>query len=408
MTAKSTKLSKQLAKQLAKRAYFDYAAATPLDADVSAAMHQLEKMVGNPSSLHAEGQQIRQHMDQARATIAQTLAVNPDEIVFTSGATEADNLAVFGTVTASGNRQAEMITIATEHHGVRSACQVIEASGYRVHNVRLRPSKSGGSGGLVDVSQLAELINDQTVLVTMALANSETGVIQPIAEIGKIIAKVKAERAKSGNQWPLNFHTDASAAAGWLPLMVDRLGVDLMTVSSAKLYGPAGAGLLYVRRETPLTPIIIGGGQERSRRAGTENVPAIVGFASAMVKAEAIRKSESRRISQLRDELWSRLKDIPEIIRNGDIQHCLPNILNISLPGQDGESLVLKLDAAGFAVATGAACAESAHQPSHVLLALGLTEAEAQSSLRISLGRPTTSAQINALAKAIHAIIQSS
>lgn len=382
-----------------KRYYFDYAAATPLDADAEQAMRQAEQLVGNPASLHTEGQASREALEQARKDVAKVLGARTNEIIFTSSATESDNLAILGTITACGKPNARVITLATEHAAVRACANVVRASGYDVVDAPLDDT------GLVQPNDIHDLITDDTVLISIAMATSEIGTLQPISEIGKLVRATRGERAERGIDTPLIFHTDASACAGLLPLTVDRLGVDLMTLSSSKVYGPHGAAALYVASGTPLTPLIIGGGQELSLRAGTPNTPAVVGFATALQKAEDMRRDEARRLHDLRDQLWKELKKLPGIMRNGYAKHSLANLLNVSFPDRDGESLVLKLDARGFAVATGAACAESSRAPSHVLLAIGRTETEAQGSLRISLGRETTEAAVKALAQAIRAII---
>ncbi|MCC7543482.1 cysteine desulfurase [bacterium] len=381
------------------RYYFDYAAATPLDPDAARAMHEAEVLVGNPASLHAVGRAARSLLDRARKDIARVLNARETEIVFTSTATEADNLAIFGVVTASGEEQAEVLVAPTEHAAVRRVTDVVRASGFACKDLPLTEH------GLCDVAALEKMITDKTILITIGYVTSEVGIIQPVGEIAKLVRKLRETRVARGITTPLILHTDASAAAGLLTLGVDRLGVDLMTLSSPKVYGPHGAAALYVRSGTPLTPHTIGGGQERGLRAGTENVPAIVGFAAALTKAERMRKDELKRLEPLRDELWSKLRVMNGIRRNGD-RNQLANTLNVSIADQDGEDLVLRLDALGFAVATGAACAESSREPSQVLLGLGYDEARAQSSLRITLGRDTTEAAVSALAKAIKKVVQ--
>lgn len=382
-----------------KRYYFDFAAATPLDVEVAKEMQAARATFANPASLYVEGREARELLDVARKRIAVVLGAQAREIIFTSGATESDNLAVLGALTAAGEPQAQVITLPTEHAAVRACAQVARASGYDVQEVAVAET------GLVDVAAVQKLITDTTVLISVAMTTSEIGTVQPIAEIGQAVREVRADREKRGVATPIIFHTDASAALGFLPLSVDRLGVDLMTLSSAKAYGPVGIGALYVRRGTPLTPMIIGGSQEASLRSGTPAVDLAVGFAAATEKAEAMRKDEVRRLQALRDELWQALQVIPGVKLNGHKKKHLAGLLNVSFTGFDGENLVLALDAAGFAVATGAACAESSDEPSHVLLALGRTRAEAQGSLRISLGRTTTSEDVKALASAIQQIV---
>lgn len=383
-----------------KRHYFDYAAATPLDEDAAQAMRAAEADFANPSSLHSEGQAAKERLAAARKSVAKVLGAREREIVFTSSATEADNLALLGALTAAGKPGGRVLTLATEHAAVRACSNVARASGYDVVDVTI------DGKGMIDLDGLKQQLNDETILISVAMATSEIGTLQPISEIGKVVRATRGDRAQRGISTPIILHTDTSACAGLLPLQVDRLGVDLMTLSSAKVYGPHGAAALYVASGTPLTPLIIGGGQESSLRAGTPNIPAIVGFAAALTKAESLRRAEHSRLLELRNSLWDQLKPISGILLNGHPTKRLANLLSFSVPGQDGENLVLKLDAAGFAVATGAACAESNQAPSHVLLAIGRTSDEAQGSLRISLGRMTTQADIDSLAQAIHAILE--
>lgn len=362
-------------------------------------MEAARRAYANPASLYAEGREARDLLDSARKRIAVVLGAQAREIVFTSGATESDNLAILGALTACGEPQARVVTLPTEHAAVRACTQVARASGYDAQEAMVAET------GMVELATVQKLITDKTVLISIAITTSEIGTVQPIAEIGQLVRGVRADREKRGIATPIIFHTDASAALGFLPLPVDRLGVDLMTLSSAKAYGPVGIGALYVRRGTPLTPMIIGGRQEASLRSGTPAVDLAVAFAAAAEKAEAMRKDEVRRLQGLRDDLWRGLKDIAGIKLNGHNKKHLAGLINISFAGFDGEDLVLALDAAGFAVATGAACAESSDEPSHVLLALGRTRAEAQGSLRISLGRSTTNDDVQALVGAIRKIV---
>lgn len=382
-----------------KRYYFDYAAATPPDPEAAQAMEKARPKFANPASLHAEGRAARELLESSRQTIAAAIGAKAGEIIFTSGATEADNLAILGAVTASGETPARFVTLPTEHAAVRACAQVARASGHDVVEVAVDES------GLVDVEDVRAAIDDRTVLVSIAAATSEIGTLQPIAEIGRLLRAVRETRSRQGVATPIIFHTDASAVLGVLPLSVDRTNVDLMTLSSAKSYGPAGIGALYVRRGTPLVPMMIGGRQESSRRSGTPTVELAVGFAAAVQKAEAMRKSEAKRLLELNQELWRQLKDIAGARLNGHKKKRLVTLLNLSFAGWDGEDLVLKLDAAGFAVATGAACAEASEEPSHVLLALGRSRSEAQGSLRISLGRATSLEDVKKLASVIRQIV---
>lgn len=385
-----------------QRYYFDYAAATPLAPAVAKAMREAEKLVGNPASLHAEGRAVRAALEAARASIARVLSAQSSEIVLTSGATESNNQAILGSITAVGDQKAEIITLATEHAATRACCNVLRASGYPVHDAPI------GETGLLDLAAFESLITDQTALITLALATSEIGTIQPWRDIIRVVRAVRASRVERGIDRPLIVHTDAASAVGLRPLAVDQLGIDLLTIGAAKMYGPQGVGALYVRRGTPLTPLLIGGGQEQSLRSGTPNLVGAVGLAKALEDAEARRKVEVKRLTELRDQLWKNLQAIPGILLNSSLKHSLANTLNVSFPGQDGEDLVLRLDAAGCAVATGAACAESHHQPSHVLLALGRTKREAQGSLRISLGLGSDRQAIKQLTEVLTKILAKS
>jgi len=382
------------------RHYFDYAAATPLDPEVAKVMTAASQLVGNPSSLHAEGRAVRHCLETARSEIAASCNARSEEIILTSSATESNNLAIFGVLTAAGVSDGEVISLATEHLASKRPCEVIAASG---HTVQWAPIDESG---FVNAAAVSKLVTDNTILITISLATSEIGSLQPVSEICRVVSKIRLDRRSRGVDTPLLVHTDAASAVGLVSIAVDKLGVDLMTISAAKIYGPAGAAALYVRKGTALTPLIIGGGQERSLRAGTENVAAITGFAAALQQAEAQRKAEVTRLTALRESLWEQLAKLPGLQRNSPSQRCLANLLNVSCEGHDGEDLVLKLDAAGIAVATGAACVASSHQPSHVLLALGYDTERAQSSLRISLGRQTTAASLTALVKALADILK--
>lgn len=382
------------------RIYFDYAAATPLDASVAQAIQEAEASFGNPASLHAEGRAAREVLDRSRADIARVLAARPEEIVFTSSSTESNNLAIFGALTAIQLPHATVLTLATEHAAVRRPMEVLREQGVQVVDLALRPD------GRVDLGAMREALTDDVLLISLAMVTSEIGTLQPMSEISKLIATARADRKQRKVATPLVFHTDAASSAGLQSLHVSRLGVDLMTFGASKIYGPAGIAALYVRTGTPLAPMILGGGQERGRRAGTESVPLCVGFAHALVLAEEMRKAEADRLKVLRSELAELLSDISGLTLNTELKHSLVNTLNVSLADKDGEDIVLALDARGYATATGAACAESSQAPSHVLLAIGKTTESAQSSLRITLGRRTDHEQVVGLSQAIHDIME--
>lgn len=383
----------------ASRVYLDYAAATPLDPSVNRAMDEAEAQFANPASLHAEGRAAREALDGARADIARVLAARPDEIIFTSSTTEANNLALFGALAAVGHERVTVLTVATEHAAVRQPMRVLREQGVVVREVSLRED------GRVELEALKDALTDDVVLVSVAMVTSEVGTLQPMGEIAQLVKSTRADRQARDVKTPLLFHSDAAAAAGLLSLHVSRLGIDLMTFGASKLYGPVGIAALYVRTGTPLAPMLLGGGQERGRRAGTEPVALCVGFATALTQSEGARKTELARLQDLRAQLQRELGEIPGARFNHSPKHSLANTLNLSLDGRDGEDLALALDARGFAVATGAACAESQREPSHVLRALGRSESEAQGSLRITLGRQTTSEEVMAFAKALREVV---
>jgi len=371
-----------------KRIYLDTAAATPLDRRVAAAMRPwLERGFGNPSSLHQEGVAAASALAAARAAAGRALGALPDEIIFTAGGTEANNLAI--TAAAGG---AVMVS-AIEHPSVLTPCL---AAG----RVIIAPSLPTGQ---IDLKKFAELLTPKVKLVSVMYANNEIGAIEPLAEIAKIIRRV---RKRAGMPYPY-FHTDACQAGRFLPLDVRQLGVDLMTINAGKLYGPKGVGLLYVRRGVLLpSPLLLGGGQEAGRRAGTENVPGIVGLASALALAGKLRDREAIKLSGLRDWLWQEIKRVvPEAQLNGHLNNRLPNNLNLYFPGVLAEQLVLELDAKGVAVSTGSACSIPKADDSYVIIALGHSRERATGSIRISLGRDTTKEQLKQLIKVLPPII---
>lgn len=379
--------------------YLDHAAATPLDPEVLEAMlPYLQTEFANPSSLYGAARVTRKAVEDARAAIANVLGAKPTEIVFTSGGTEGNNLAIQGVLGAHPG--AAWVTTAIEHDAVLAMAEPLEAASHPATVVPVKPD------GLVRVPDIEAALNDQTVLVSVMLANNEIGTIQPLADIAKLVAGVRADRARRGITLPLYLHTDAVQAANYLDLHIDRLGADLLTLNGSKIYGPKGTGALYVRHGVKLEPLLYGGGQERGRRSGTENVAGIVGLAKAFELAASRRGEESRRLQALRDQLMQGLLEaLPDAIINGDPRRRLPNNLNLTLPGAEGEALVLYLDNAGIQASTGSACSTGNLDPSHVLLALGRTTAEANSSLRLTLGRSTTSWHIATVVAAIPPIV---
>jgi cysteine desulfurase len=374
--------------------YLDYAAATPVDRRVLAAMEPYwsEKFY-NPSAAYSAARAVREDYESARHQLAQVIGARPAEIVLTAGATESINLAF--TFARPGLAKNGAITAAIEHPAVLECA--------RARGATILPVDGQGR---INLGNLKKKITDDTEFISVGYANNEVGTVQDIKEIAEICRQTRQERARRGVGTPLVFHTDASQAAGLLDLNVARLGVDLMTLNAGKCYGPKQVGLLFVRAGVELKPLIRGGGQEMGLRSGTENVAGAIGFAKALEIAEKKRKTEVERLKTLRDDLekyimtqFSRNGDCPQVqIRvNGHTKYRLPNILNFSVSGLDGERAVFALDERGVSLATGSACAASKDTRSHVLRAIGLSDELADGSLRISLGRPTTAAEIDKL-----------
>jgi cysteine desulfurase len=382
-----------------KPIYLDHAAATPLDERVLEAMQPyLKADFANPSSLYGTARVTRGAVEAARATAARLLGAKVTEIVWTSGGTEGVNMAIQGVLRVHPG--AHWVTTAIEHDAVLAQVEPLDRAGYASTVVAVKPN------GVIDVAAVEAAITDTVVLVSMMLANNELGTIQPVAEMAKIVTRIRADRAQRGITLPLYLHTDATAAANYLDLHVTRLGVDLLSLSGSKLYGPKGTGLLYVRHGTDLEPLMYGGGQERGRRSGTQNVPGVVGLAAALELAAQQRDHESRRLTTLRDDTIARLLAvIPEARLNGDARRRLPGNINLTIPGAEGEALVLYLDGAGILASTGSACSSGDLDPSHVLLAIGRTAEEANSSLRLTFGRATNEAAVDYLVQQLPSIV---
>ena len=375
--------------------YFDYAAATPLDPRVRQAMAPFESdQFYNPAARYEAARSVRRQLDAARSSVAGALGAKSTEIIFTAGATESINLAILGVARTFPSGQ--VLAAATEHESVLSCLDSLEHSA-------LIPVDAQGR---VTPAALAAAITAETVLISVAYANSEIGTIQPLSELAAVVRQVRVQRAQQGSGLPLYLHTDASAAAGSLDLQVSRLGVDLLTLNAAKLYGPKQSGALYVRSGITLAPLIYGGGQERGLRSGTPSLAAAVGLATAVRLAGGERESENKRLVALRDQLLAGIqKATPDSIVNGPKTKRLAGNLNLTIPGAEGEMLVLYLENAGFLVATGSACQAADTRPSHVLRAIGSSDVQASQSLRISLGRGTTLEQINQFIAVLPAII---
>ena len=376
------------------RVYLDYNATTPVAPAVLEAMLPfLGENFGNAGSVHTPGQRARAAVDSARESVAALIGAKPSEIVFTSGGTEADNLALFGSLAASAKPRKHVITTAIEHHAILHSCEELERQGIDVTIVPV--SQSDASRGAVDPEDIRRALRPETILISVMHANNELGVIQPVEEIGRIAAEAG-----------VRFHCDAVQSAGKVPLDVDRLGVDLLSISAHKFCGPKGVGALYVRSGTPLAPRFFGGHAERDRRPGTENVPGIVGIGKAAELARNLLGEDSQRIGDLRDRLESALlESVPNARVNCDRARRVPNTTNMSFPGAGGEALLISLDLQGIACSTGAACSSGSTEPSHVLLAAGLTRDDARSSLRFSLGRPTTPVEIDYAISVIPSVV---
>ena len=373
------------------RIYLDFNATTPVDTSVLEAMlGYFSEEFGNANSIHSAGQRSRAAVDRARESVAKLIGAKPGEIVFTSGGTESDNLAILGCVAASQRARKHVITTAIEHHAVLNTCQALEKQGIDVTFVPV------GRDGVVDPEDVRRALRPETVLISVMHANNELGTIQPIAEIGAIAADAD-----------IYFHCDAIQSAGKLPMDVNVLGVDFLSVSAHKIYGPKGVGALYVRSGTPLEPQMHGGHHERDRRPGTENVPGIAGFGKAAEIAKARLADDATRTAALRDRLEEELLGrISNVRVNGDRARRISNTTNLTFAAANGESLVIALDLLGVESSTGAACSSGAIEPSHVLTAIGLSPDEARSSLRFSLGRTTTADEIEAAINIIPAAVQ--
>lgn len=376
--------------------YLDHSATTPVRPEVLEAMlPHFSLGFGNPSSIYTIGQEARKAVDDAREQAARILGARMSEIVFTSGGTESDNAALKGAAFALRHTGNHIITTTIEHHAVLHTCHQLEQFGFDVTYVPV------DEYGIVDPQTVARAITDETVLVSVMMANNEIGTIQPVAEIARI---VKAE-AQCHNR-AIVMHTDAVQAAGFLDLNVRALGVDLMSLSAHKIYGPKGVGLLYVRRGTPFEAQNAGGGQERQRRSGTENVPCIVGMSEALRLAASEREQIATRCLRLRDKLIDGIFDsIDRVHLNGHPTQRLPNNVNISFEDIEGEPVLLGLDFAGVCASSGSACSSASLEPSHVLLAIRRSPELAQGSLRITLGRDNTDEDVDYLLAVLPEIV---
>jgi len=374
-----------------KRIYIDYAATTPTDPEVIKAMQPyLFEKFGNPSSIHSYGQEAKKALEDSRERLAKFLGAKAEEIIFTSGGTESNNTVIEGVAYALQSKGNHIITSAIEHHAVSEPCKLLEQRGFKVTYVGV------GRDGLVNPDHVKKAITDKTILVSIMHANNEIGTIQPIAEIGRIVKEKM-----------IYFHTDAVQTVGHIPVNVDELNVDLLSLSAHKFYGPKGVGALYLRKGTRIEGFLRGGDQEKGRRASTHNIPGIVGLAKAVELSQKNMKEEAEFQIRLRDKI---IKGIPEKIKkvrlNGDPVKRLPNNVNFSIEYIEGESMLLNLDILGIAASTGSACTSTSLEPSHVLLAIGLSAEVAHGSLRFTLGRWTEEENIDYLLEQLPLVVE--
>ncbi|MBI2774011.1 MAG: cysteine desulfurase [Chloroflexi bacterium] len=375
-----------------RRVYLDHAATTPVDPEVADAMARvLRDVPGNPSSIYAEGRAARALVDRARADVASAIGADPNEIVFTSGGTEADNLALRGVLKALAPGRDGIVISAIEHHAVLDTAADLERhDGARVTRVKV------DRDGHVSPTEIASAIDDRTAIVSVMHANNEIGTIEPIEAIGRI----SRERGVA-------FHTDAVQTVGVLPFDVRELPVDLVSINAHKFYGPKGVGALYVRKGTRIATMQTGGGQEKGRRTGTENVAGIVALGTAMRIAARRREADARHMSALRDRILTGVRaGIPDALLTGHPTRRLPNSASFCFPGTQGESLIVALDLEGISVSSGSACTSGDTEPSHVLLAIGLERRVAQGSLRITVGRDTSDADVDRLLDVLPRVVE--
>lgn len=378
-----------------KSIYLDYAAATPMDQSVLVAMQPYwsEKFY-NPSATYLSAKSVAHDIEATRRTVAKNLGVRPAEIIFTAGGSEANNLAIDGIM--QNKPGAHMIVSAVEHDSV-----LMPATKY---DHTLLPVKKDGR---VDLDMLPSLIHDETILISVMYVNNEIGTVMPLRKIAKIIDEVKSDRLSRNIETPIYFHTDACQAPLYLDIHVDRLGVDMMTINGGKIYGPKQTGILYSKTGNQLEPIIRGGGQEWGKRSGTENVPGVIGFGLALQSAQREYALQTARLVKIQQQFMVEIsKYIPNASINGSTKYRSPNNVHITFPGYDNERLMMELDEAGIMCAVGSACSASSDEPSHVLTAIGLSDEQAQSSLRFTLGKHTTESDIKYVTSTLQKLIK--
>ncbi len=376
---------------MCKEVYLDYAATTPCDPDVVKAMlPYFNDTFGNPSSLYSLGQKSKKALEGARTAIADTLSADPTEIIFTSGGSESNNMAIKGIGFGNKDKGNHIITTAIEHHSIINACRFMEKQGFKVDYIPV------DRYGMVNPDDVRKAVSDNTILISVMHANNEVGTIQPVKEIAEIA------RARG-----IYMHTDAVQSFGHIPVDTNELGVNLVSISAHKLYGPRGVGALYVRKGTKIEPFIHGGGQERRRRSSTENLAGIVGLKKAVEISLKSMESEATRLCRMRDRLTEGiLSKIPDTRLNGHPEKRLPGNVNISVECIEGESMVLSLDMEGVACSTGSACSSASLEPSHVLIAMGLPPEVAHGSLRFTLGRYTEDEDIDYVLDVLPGIVE--
>ncbi|MDP2648006.1 MAG: cysteine desulfurase family protein [Candidatus Yanofskybacteria bacterium] len=376
-----------------KEIYLDNAAATPIDPKVQTEMVRGMKFAGNPSSYNDSGRQAADMLEKARSKVARFLSARSQEIIFTSSGSEANSLAIFGVAKVSDKKFRHILTTPIEHMSVIEPVVTLVKDGYHTEFLPVDHE------GTVVLDRLQRMLRKNTLMVSVMYANNEIGTIEPIQKIGKII---RAFREKHGSEFPL-FHVDACQATEYLDMNVQQLGADLLTFNGSKVYGPRGVGVLYARQGIALRPIVLGGGQEQGMRAGTENVPAIMGLARAL---ELIKSKEGKKTAALRDYFFNRMgKIMPNVRVNGSEDRRLPNNINISIPGLDSENMLLELDRHGIRAGSGSACTARSVEPSHVLRAIGIRKPYLDGALRFSLGRTTTKKDIDYLLEVLPKIV---
>jgi cysteine desulfurase len=370
--------------------YMDHAATTPVRKEVVAAMAPFwTDIFGNPGSLHSKGLEAHEALDSARDRVAAVIGANAMEIIFTGGGTESCNLAIKGFARANKTKGRHIVTQLTEHHAVLDSCIALEKEGFDITYLPV------DRHGLVSPERLKAAIRQDTILVTIMYANNEIGTVQPIAELSRI-----------AHERGVAFHTDACQAGGQLDVNVQRLGADMMTLNGSKIYGPKGVGMLYLKRGIKLEPVIHGGGQEGGLRSGTENVPGIIGFAKALELAQAERDVESKRLTGLRDRLIEGIIErVPKSFLNGHPTQRLSNNVNVSILDIEGEAMILHLNDAGICASTGSACTSRSLEPSHVIRAIGLPYEAAHGSLRFTLGKENTQADVDRILEVLPPIV---